>query len=103
MFSYALSETCIQSDRDVVKCNIIEAKNAFKLIETDQLYLYEPTVIADKTIGDVDYWYQLYHIDPSTNIIDNQKFELSDHYMMCFRYLFKSQTFINYGSTAYLT
>ena len=38
MFSYALSETCIQSDRDVVKCNIIDAKNAFKLIETDQLY-----------------------------------------------------------------
>ena len=50
MFSYALSETCIQSDRDVVKCNIIEAKNAFKLIETDQLYLYEPTVIDEKTI-----------------------------------------------------
>ena len=80
VFSYALSETCIQSDRDVVKCEIIDAKNAFKLIETNQLYLYEPTVISEKTVGEVDYWYQLYHIDSSTNIINGQKFELMDHY-----------------------
>ena len=80
VFSYALSETCIQSDRNVVRCEIIDAKNAFKLIETDQLYLYEPTVISEKTVGEVDYWYQLYHIDSSTNIINGQKFELTDHY-----------------------
>ena len=55
VFSYALSETCIQSDTDVVRCEIIDAKNAFKLVETDQLYLYEPTVISEKTVGEVDY------------------------------------------------
>ena len=78
---YILKQAEIKSDNNIVECDIIKAKNAFTLRETDQLYLYEPAVIADKTVNEVDYWYQLYKIDANTNIIDNQIFELTDYYL----------------------
>ena len=78
---YILPQSRIRSDNSTVECDVIKAKNAFDLKETDQLYLYEPTVITDKTVGDHDYWYQLYHIDSSTSIVDNQIFELTDYYL----------------------
>ena len=40
VFSYALSERCIQSDRYVVRFSVIDAKNAFKLMkQTSYTYM----------------------------------------------------------------
>ena len=81
VLQYILNQTRIKSDTSIVECELIKAKNPFTLHETDQLYLYEPTVITEKTVGDVDYWYQLYKIDPETAITENQVFELTDYYL----------------------
>ena len=81
VLQYILNQTCIKSDTSIVECELIKAKNAFELRKTDQLYLYEPTVITEKTVEDVDFWYQLYKIDPETAITENQIFELTDYYL----------------------
>ena len=78
ILNYSLTPTHLQSNEDVVKCDIIDSRNSLKLIETQQLYLYEPSMISEKTIDDIDYWYEVYNINQ--HILDGQVFTFNDLY-----------------------
>ena len=78
ILSYLLSEDYIQSDTGIVACDIVEARNALKLVETSNIYLYEPTKIDECTIEENDYWRQTYEIPSEHAIIDGQQFEFMD-------------------------
>lgn len=52
---YLLSQDSLVSKQPSIKCNIIDAKNALKLHESDIYYLYKPTIITEEII---DYTYR---------------------------------------------
>ena len=81
VLSYLLSRDSLQSDTPVVSCDIIEAKNAFTLRETNQLYLYEPTKIDEYVKGNNEYWRQTYSIKEEQELIDGQIFEFIDYFL----------------------
>lgn len=46
---YLLSQDALVSKKPTIKCDMIEAKNALKLHESDVHYLYKPTIITEQT------------------------------------------------------
>ena len=78
ILSYVLSPDYLRSDTGRVSCDTIEAKNALTLVETSNIYLYEPTKIDDYNYDGVDYWRQTYSIPSEQVIVDGQQFEFMD-------------------------
>lgn len=76
-FIYVLAQESIKSNKSVVKCEIIDAKNAFKLHESDVYYLYTPTATEER-VDNIDYWKMFWEIPDSYTIPRLQPFVFKD-------------------------
>ena len=76
---YLLSQDALVSLKPVIRCDVIEAKNALTLHETDVYYMYKPSIITEETL---EYSYKTVDTSTSTTIT---KTDLID----CFKMIYK--------------
>ena len=66
--------TSLLFHQPVVKCNMIEAKNALKLHESDILYLYKPTKITEEAINGINFYKMVFNISEYDDLPENSDF-----------------------------
>ncbi len=76
---YLLSQDALISTKPTIRCDIVEAKNALTLHESDVHYLYKPSIITDETI---DYTHKITDTSTSTTITKTDKVD-------CYKMIYK--------------
>ena len=99
---YLLNQSGIQSIAKEIKCDIIDAKNCFKLHESDVPYLYKPKYFkerittegteklpggaANKILESIgNYWTCIWEFDDSQHFVNGQTFKFEEY---CFNNVF---------------
>ena len=72
---YLLHQDNIESKIPEIKCDIIDARNALKLHESNVVYLYKPSKIDESEL----YYSITFHIDPSYTIPTNMNFVFEEY------------------------
>ena len=75
---YLLPQDTIESKIPEIKCDIITAKNALKLHESNVAYLYKPSKINEND----DYYSMTFHIDDSFSLPTNMTFTFNEFCFM---------------------
>lgn len=57
---YLLSQDTLVAKKPTIKCDIIEAKNAFKLHELYVRYFYKPDIISEYSINNINYYEMIF-------------------------------------------
>ena len=75
---YLLPQNTIESKIPEIKCDIITARNALKLHESNVPYLYKPSIITDNQT----HYIMKFHIDPDFTIPTNMEFVFREFIFM---------------------
>lgn len=76
---YLLSQDTLVAKKPTIKCDIIEAKNALKLHESDVKYFYKPDIITKEIIDDIDYYKMIFKIQSDYEIPLMQEFKFTEY------------------------
>lgn len=72
---YLLSQDYLESSVPTIKCDIIDAKNALTLHESDVYYFYKPSIITETD----EYYKMVYKLPNNYTIPDNLNFTFTEH------------------------
>ncbi|WP_300485523.1 hypothetical protein, partial [uncultured Brachyspira sp.] len=76
---YLLSQDALVAAKPTIKCDIIEARNTFKLHESDVKYFYKPDIITEEKIDNIDYYKMVFKISDSYTIPNDLNFTFTEH------------------------
>ena len=76
---YLLNQDAIESRHPIIKCDIIDAKNALTLHESDVHYFYKPSIITQQKDGEYDYFKMVFKMPDNYTIPDNLLFKFKEY------------------------
>ena len=76
---YLLKQDSMVAKKPVVKCDVIDARNALQLYESDVHYFYKPSVVTTVNVDSVDYYKMIYRIPNDYTIPINLNFTFTEH------------------------